>query len=155
MVHLGFLLASLGLVLVGQKILQAVLPRVKGWGLRRCLQLLGLVMPLSVMALFALTMLPVMLLPETSHNLTPETHRDWQVAMGGFTVCSLPVVTTLLWNIVRLIWLYGRTFRRTWTAPAGMAELAVLPSAPIHSPTRTYPHTPFSRRGRRLKGVWG
>ncbi len=124
MVHLGFLVASLGLVLVGQKLMLAVLPRLEGWWLRRCLQLLGLFMPLSVITLFALTMLPVMLMPETNHNLDPALHRDWLVAVIGFSFFSLPVAAALLWNIVRLAWLYGRTYRRTWLAPTGLAELS-------------------------------
>lgn len=132
MIHLLFLAVSLGLVLVGQKLLLLVLERVQNWSVRRSLQLLALVMPISALALFALTMLPLLFTPGMEHETDPAAHQEWLVAVIGFIVFSLPVGLALLLNLVRLAWLYLRTMRRTWEGPAGLREL-VVPVRPVEA----------------------
>jgi len=123
MIHLLFLLASLGLVALGQKLALLALPRLKGWAVRRCLQLLALAMPMSVLILFSLTMLPTTLTPQAAHFSDSLAHREWLLALVGLGIVITPVVISLGLSIVRLAWLYGRALRHTWEAPSGLEKL--------------------------------
>ncbi len=119
MIHLLFLVLTLGLVILGQKLLLIALNKLQDWTLRRSLQLLALIIPISVLALFALTMLPVIFAPESDHSALDEG----LIAVLGLFLVSLPVGVSLVFNLVRLIWLFGRSLGRTWKAPEGLLEL--------------------------------
>ncbi len=123
MIHLLFLLASLGLVIVGQQLALVALRRLQGWNLRRWVQILALAMPFSVMVLFSLTMIPGMFVPETEHYTDHEMHREWLISIAGLAVFVTPILVALLFNSIKLIWLYRRTLGHTWEAPAGLEEL--------------------------------
>ncbi len=124
MMHLLFLLVSLGLVLVSQKLALIVLARLKDWKLRRCWQILALTMPVSVLLLFSLTMLPTVVNPQVNHYADYEVHQEWLIALVGMAVVVTPWVAAFFLNLGRLGWLYFYTLRRTWEAPKGLVELA-------------------------------
>lgn len=123
MIHLLFLLLSLGLVIAGQKLALTGLKRPGGWAFRRRVQLLIMALPVSTLVLFALTMLPGMLFPENEHFSSPELHRDWLISLAGVAVFVALGGMALLFNLVRLVWLYLQTGRNTWEAPLGLDRL--------------------------------
>ncbi len=125
MVHVLFLVASLTTVALEQVLLLKLLPKIRGWRLRQGLQIMALGMPLAVMALFSLTMSPAVLFPEYDHDhKTNNTiHQEWLLGVAAFSLLAIPVAVALVSNLFRLGWLYWRTFRNTWAAPAGMEAL--------------------------------
>lgn len=124
MVHVLFLVISFALVALEQILLLKLLPKIRGWRLRQGLQIMALGMPLAVMVLFSVTMSPAVLFPEYDHNINHNSHREWLIGVVGFSLLAVPIGVSLLSNLFRLGWLYLRTFRNTWTAPAGMETLA-------------------------------
>lgn len=125
MVHLLFLLASLALVIIGQKLLLLALAKTPDWAVRRGLQLLGLAMPLTVLIIFSLTMLPSILTPEIEHRADQTTHHDWLIGLISLSTLFIPLILTFWLNLFRLCWVYWRSRRRSWSAPAGLAALAL------------------------------
>jgi len=125
LIHLLFLLASLGLVIIGQKLLLLALDKTSDWAVRRGLQLLGLAMPLSVLIIFSLTMLPSILTPEIEHRADQATHHDWLIGLISLSALFIPLILTFWLNLFRLCWLYWRSWRRSWSAPAGLEALAL------------------------------
>lgn len=124
MVHVLFLAASLLTVALEQVLLLKLLPKIRGWRLRQGLQVMALGMPLAVMALFSLTMSPAVLFPDYDHDHNNKgAHQEWLLGVAAFSLLAIPVVVALGSNLVRLGWLYLRTFRHTWSAPAGMEAL--------------------------------
>ena len=117
MVHLLFVALSFVLVVIGQKMLLVSMMRLRGWTLRRSLQLLGLVLPLSVVILFFLTMLPFLLSSEAYHGMVHNIDYEWLLEILGMTVVTLPLLLTLIFNLIRVVWLYSRSLRHTWQAP--------------------------------------
>lgn len=131
MIHLLFLLASLGLVGLTQFVLVYILKQVQGWVIRRSLQLLTLALPFVTVTLFALTMLQLELASSTQHSTkNEELHQEWLLATVGFGLVILPPGLALLLNVVRMGWLYRRTIRQTWQAPPGLEELTLVKSNP-------------------------
>ncbi len=126
MIHLMFLVASLGLVVAGQKLSLLALLRIQNRSMRRVLQMLALAMPLTTLILFALTMLPAVVVPETAHHANASAHQDWLIAIIGFSLVCLPVGFALGFNLVRLIWLYLHIRRNSWPAPQELQKLASL-----------------------------
>jgi len=125
LIHLLFLLASLGLVIIGQKLLLLALDKTSDWAVRRGLQLLGLAMPLSVLIIFSLTMLPSILTPEIEHRADQATHHDWLIGLISLSALFIPLILTFWLNLFRLCWLYWRSWQRSWSAPAGLEALAL------------------------------
>ena len=123
MIHLLFLLASLGLVIAGQQLTLVALRRIQGWNTRRWVQMLAMAMPVSVLVLFSLTLLSGILTPEINHCVDHEAHREWLISVVGFAAFVTPVLIAFIFNTVRLIWLYHRALHHTWEAPAGLAVL--------------------------------
>lgn len=123
MIHLLFLLVSLGLVIVGQNLAFSNLNRLTGWTLRRWVQILVMAMPVSILVFFSLTMVPAMLFGEAAHDTNTEIHRDWLISLAGVAVFVAPILLALIFNFIRLSWLYLRTQRNTWQAPIGLEEL--------------------------------
>jgi hypothetical protein len=123
MIHLLFLLASMALVIAGQKLALSSLNRVTGWTLRRWVQILVMAMPVSIVVLFSLTMVPAILVGEADHSTNNEMHRDWLISFAGVEAFVAPILLALLYNLFRLAWLYLRTGRNTWQAPTGLEEL--------------------------------
>ncbi len=123
MIHLLFLLASLGLVIAGQKLALFTLNRVTGWTLRRWVQILVMAMPVSILVLFSLTMVPAILVGESDHSTNAQMHRDWLISLAGVAVFVAPILLALLYNFMRLAWLYLRAERNTWQAPTGLEDL--------------------------------
>ncbi|MBN9392837.1 MAG: hypothetical protein J0I20_32700 [Chloroflexi bacterium] len=72
MIHLLFLIAGLGLVMLGQQLTLLALKRIEG-GIKRWIELLALAMPVSLLVLFSLTMLPD---HAAGHPLTRRRPRD-------------------------------------------------------------------------------
>ena len=130
MIHLLFLLASLGLVIISQKILLLALAKTSDWAVRRGLQLLGLAMPLTVLLIFSLTMLPSILTPEMEHRADQIAHHEWLISLISLSILFVPLILTFWLNLFRLCWLYWRSWRRSWSAPAGLAALALESSYP-------------------------
>ncbi|MBN9390873.1 MAG: M56 family metallopeptidase [Chloroflexi bacterium] len=124
MVHVLFLITSLATVALEQILLIKLLPNIKGWWFRQGLQIMALAMPMLVMFLFSLTMSPSVFFPEYDHNTDHNSHREWLLGVAGFTLLTVPIGVTFGANLVRLVWLYLRTFRNTWAAPPGMETLA-------------------------------
>ncbi|HEX2916373.1 MAG TPA: M56 family metallopeptidase [Chloroflexia bacterium] len=125
MIHLAFLIASLGLIVVGQPLALALVSRLTSTLVRRCLLLLCLVLPLSVLTVFTLTMLPTVAAHtgDIHHRMDAAAHRDWLVSVGGLGVLVMPVFVSLGFNLGRVALLYFRTARHSWTAPGDMAGL--------------------------------
>lgn len=123
MIHLLFLLASMALVIAGQKLALFKLNRVTGWTFRRWVQILVMAMPVSILVLFSLTMVPAILVGEFDRSTSAQMHRDWLISFAGVTVFAAPTLLALLYNLFRLAWLYLRTRRHTWQAPTGLEEL--------------------------------
>lgn len=117
MVHLLFVALGLVLVVIGQKILLVSIERLQGWTLRRSLQMLGLVLPLSVVILFFLTMLPFILSSEAYHSMVHNIDYEWLLEIVGMMMLALPIFLTLIFNLIRFVWLYNRSLCRTWQAP--------------------------------------
>ena len=130
MIHLLFLLASLGMVIIGQKFILLALDKTPDWAVRRGLQLLGLAMPLSVLAIFSLTMLPSILTPEMDHRADQAIHHEWLIGLISLSILFIPLVLTFWLNLLRLGWLYWRSWRRSWSAPAGLVALALESGCP-------------------------
>lgn len=125
MVHVLFLVVSLATVALEQALLLKLLPKFRGWRLRQGLQIMALGMPLAVMTLFSLTMSPAVIFPDYDHDhyMSQHAHQEWLLGVVAFSILAVPVVVGLVSNLVRLGWLYWRTLRNTWSAPAGMETL--------------------------------
>lgn len=133
MVHLVFLVIGLSLAVMGQLVVLLCLEKVAGWGLKRSLQLLGLVMPCSVVALFGYAMLPQLLASFSSQA----SHMDMELSLDeivvlivGLSVTGLPIGFALLLNLLKAGWLYWRVANATWLAPDGLAELIATINLP-------------------------
>lgn len=123
MLHLLFLLASLALVALEQVLLLRLLPKIWGWRVRQGLQLVALGMPLVVIIIFTITMLPTVLTPEYYQKLNLISKLELLFGVLGIGLLIIPILLTLLSNLVRLAWLYFETFKQTWAAPRGMNDL--------------------------------
>lgn len=127
MIHLSFLLLSLVLAGLGQKLILVGQKRTAVWGLRRGFQVLGLALPVFVAFFFSLTMLHGVIIPESDHTSDHAAHTEWLVSTIGYFIFLTPVLGALLLGVVRLTWLYVRTYKRTWQAHQGLAELISVP----------------------------
>ncbi len=125
MIHLLFLLLSLFLALLAQKIGMLVLNRLQDRTLRRFVQLLGLLLPLLALFFFSLTMLPSFENSPKSLLFNPEGQSQFSFAPVGVGLILMPTLLSFLYSLTRLFLLYRRTFYWTWEAPQGLKDLFV------------------------------
>ncbi|HEX2916167.1 MAG TPA: M56 family metallopeptidase [Chloroflexia bacterium] len=124
MINLLLMAGGLVLTSLAQALILLLLGQTVNRSLRRGLQMLGLFLPLTLTFFFYLTGLPL-ILPLLDAGKLNEADRHYCLgALISLVLLGLPLLLSLLYNLVRLVLLYRRSIGQSWQAPAGMQALA-------------------------------
>lgn len=123
MINLLFTVAGLAVTALGQAFILLILRWTSNMQLRRALQMLGLILPLTLAALFYFILLPAAF-PLLNFGTLTQAAQHYCLGAGlSLVLLGLPLLISLLYNLARLALLYRRALFWTWDAPAGMQNL--------------------------------